>query len=56
MKYETKVQKFKQAIVKAGGDLRQAALLAHKKHKLNAADSEGGLGSDQAAWNEAVHG
>lgn len=53
MKYESKVKKFKAAIDKREGDLRAAALLAHKKYGLNAADSSGGLGSDQAAWIEA---
>lgn len=34
IKHKTKVQKFKQVIANAKVDLRQAALLAHKKHRL----------------------
>ena len=51
--YTEKVELFKRCI-DATETLRSAAILAHRKHGLNAADCEGGIGSDQAAWQEAA--
>lgn len=57
--YEDRVEIFKNCIIETMSDegekdIRAAILLAHKEYGLNAADSEGGIGSDQAAWQEAA--
>ena len=56
--YEDRVEIFKNCIIETMNDegeknIRAAILLAHK-HGLNAADRAGGIGSDQAAWQEAI--
>lgn len=52
MKYEDKVQVFIQ-LLHEKGNKRLAAIAAHKKFGLNAADSAGGISSDEAAFIEA---
>ena len=54
-KYEDKVLAFSECLMETGSR-RSAAILAHKEHGLNAADSEGGISSDQAAFEEACSG
>ena len=54
-KYEDKVLAFSECL-RETGNRRAAVIMAHKKHGLNAADSEGGIGSDQTAFEEACAG
>lgn len=53
MEYKKRVEIFVECI-RSSNSANQAAAKAHKEHKLNAADSAGGMGSDQAAFREAM--
>lgn len=47
MEYKKRVEIFVECI-RSSNSANQAAAKANKEHKLNAADSDGGLSSDQA--------
>lgn len=53
LNFNQKVEIFVNLLIEGENNKRWAALQAHKQHGLNAADSAGGIGSDQAAFQQA---